>query len=192
MSAHKRPDSRVLKTKNAIRNAYLGLLGQKSSDLITVTDVAIAADVDRKTVYNYYDGSGAILNELENELVTSVSAYIHESDLVRFIRDPFGFLDAVTRAFDLRSDLSEPLVRKNRDSRVLPKLAERFSAQLAPVLKRQLQPQKQPYAKLYADFLASGIVSVYRDWVLGGMKQPLEEIAFQIRTMTDGLVTTSI
>ena len=51
MSAHKRPDSRILKTKTAIRNAYLRLVGQKSSDLITVTDIAIAADVDRKTVY---------------------------------------------------------------------------------------------------------------------------------------------
>ena len=71
--------------------------------------------------------------------------------------------------------------------RNLPSVSPRSS-----LLKRQLQPQKQPYAKLYADFLASGIVSVYRDWVLGGMKQPLEEIAFQIRTMTDGLVTTSI
>ena len=67
-----------------------------------------------------------------------------------------------------------------------------ISMQLAPVLKCQLQSQKQPYAKLYADFLSSGIVSVYRDWVQGGMKQPLEEIAGQIRAMTDGLVTTCI
>lgn len=192
MSAHKRIDSRVVRTKAAIRKAYLDLLCQKSADLITVTDVALAADVDRKTVYNYYDGSGAILNDLENELVASVSTSIRESDLLRFIRDPFGLLNAITRAFDSHPELAEPLVRKNSESRVLSKLADRFSARLAPVLKSHLQAQKQQYAKLYADFLSSGIVSVYRDWILNGMKQPLEEIACQIRILTDSLITGSI
>lgn len=192
MPIQKRPDSRVLKTKAAIRDAYLRLLEQKDADLITVTDVALAADVDRKTIYNYYVGSDAILDELENELVSSVSTSIREKDLIRFIRDPFGFLDAITRAFDSQPNLSYPLIQKSKASMVFSKLAERFSAQLAPVLKKQLHPQKQPYAKLYADFLSSGIVSVYRDWVINGMQQPLEEISRQLRILTGGLFTTSM
>ena len=192
MPIQKRPDSRVLKTKAAIRDAYLRLLEQKDADLITVTDVALAADVDRKTIYNYYVGSDAILDELENELVSSVSTSIREKDLIRFIRDPFGFLDVITRAFDSQPNLSYPLIQKSKASMVFSKLAERFSAQLAPVLKKQLHPQKQPYAKLYADFLSSGIVSVYRDWVINGMQQPLEEISRQLRILTGGLFTTSM
>jgi AcrR family transcriptional regulator len=192
MPRQKRPDSRVLKTKAAIRDAYLRLLEQKDADLITVTDVALAADVDRKTIYNYYIGSDAILDELENELVSSISTSIREKDLVRFIRDPFGFLDAITRAFDSQPDLSYPLIRQSGATMVFAKLADRFSAQLAPVLKGQLRPQKQPYAKLYADFLSNGIVSVYRDWIINGMQQPLEEISRQLRILTEGLFTTSM
>lgn len=192
MPIQKRPDSRVLKTKSAIRDAYLRLLDQKDADLITVTDVALAADVDRKTIYNYYIGSNAILDELENELVSSVSTSIRENDLIRFIRDPFGFLDAITRAFDSQPDLSYPLIRRRDATMVFAKLADRFSSQLAPVLKGQLQPQKQPYAKLYADFLSNGIVSVYRDWIICGMQQPLEEISRQLCILTGELFTTSI
>lgn len=190
MSTPRKTDSRVLRTKAAIRGAYLSLLGQKNADMITVTDVASAADVDRKTVYNYYDGSGAILDELENELVSSVSTMFRGSDFVRFARDPFGLLDAVTRAFDSHPDLSDPLVRNNKNSNVLSKLAEKFSAQLTPALKAQLQPQMQKYARLYADFLSNGICSVYRDWILGGMQQSLEEIAGQLRVMTDSFINT--
>ncbi len=192
MPSQRRPDSRVLKTKAAIRDAYLRLLEQKDANLITVTDIALAADVDRKTIYNYYIGSGAILDELENELVSSVSTSIRENDLIRFIRDPFGFLDAITRAFDSQPDLSYPLIRKSSAAAVFAKLADRFSAQLAPVLKGHLQPQKQPYAKLYADFLSNGIVSVYRDWIISGMQQPLEELSKQLCMLTEELFTTSM
>ena len=180
MKHERQKDSRIQRTKAAIRSAYLRLLGQKSASEITVTDVAQAADVDRKTVYNYYEGAAAILDELENELVALVGKAIKESDFLRCLRDPFGFLQAVTNAFDAHADLSEPLVHGNKQSHVLQKLADACSGRISSLLSDQVQPNQRQYAKLYADFLTNGIVSVYRDWIATDMQQPLEEIAKQI------------
>ena len=65
----KRQDRRVSRTKRAIRNAFLNLLAEKELEKITIREIADGADVDRKTVYNYYSGVYDILDELENELV---------------------------------------------------------------------------------------------------------------------------
>ena len=49
-------DRRVVRTKRAIRNAFAALLSVKDVDDITVRELADAADISRKTFYNYYSG----------------------------------------------------------------------------------------------------------------------------------------
>ena len=61
MRRKRKADSRIPRTRAAIRKAYLGLLGQKDAADITVTDVAQAAALDRKTIYNYYPSVSAII-----------------------------------------------------------------------------------------------------------------------------------
>ncbi len=58
-------DKRVVKTKKAIRNALMKLLVDKEFDKITVKEIAQIAQVDRKTVYNYYTGVMEIFEEIE-------------------------------------------------------------------------------------------------------------------------------
>ena len=180
MSKEKHTDSRVLKTRNAIRNAFLLLLSQKAPSEITVTDIALKADVDRKTVYNYYEGTDAILNELENELVSIVAGSITESDCIRCAQDPLTFLRSVTDAFEEYPELSVPLLRQNGQSLVLWKLTDSLSSRMACVFSQHADLRVRQYAGICAQFLANGIISVYREWIRTGMRQPLDEIAGQI------------
>ena len=182
MGKERKTDSRVARTKAAIQRAYLNLLGQKDSGDITVTDVAQAADVDRKTVYNYYEGVSAICEELENELVQYAGKAIEEL-LTKRVRDPLGFLRAVTDSFADHGELTGPLMQKNRHSQVLQKLGDAFSARIGRLLAERISPDRKPYAKLYADFIIGGIILMYRDWIGAGMQQPLEELAGQIRLL---------
>ena len=64
----KKTDRRVLKTKRAIRNAFATLLSEKDLNAITIKDISDVADINRKTVYNYYAGIHEILDEIENEI----------------------------------------------------------------------------------------------------------------------------
>ena len=49
-------DRRVIKTKRAIRNAFAKLMVEKDINDITIIELAEAADINRKTFYNYYSG----------------------------------------------------------------------------------------------------------------------------------------
>lgn len=192
MKLQRKADSRIPRTRAAIRKAYLGLLAQKDADAITVTDVAQAASLDRKTIYNYYASASAILDELENELVAKVCGAIRASDFSRWLSDPFGYLDAVTRAFDLNNDLSAPLLTRPRRTHVLDKLTERVSEQVLSFLNERVSPAKRPFTRLYAEFWTSGVASVYRDWIASGRVQPLEEIARQVRQLIESGISALI
>ena len=188
----RKADSRIPRTRAAIRKAYLGLLGQKEASEITVTDIAQEAALDRKTIYNYYASPAAILEELEDDLVHTVGNAVSNTAYLSGGGDPFGFLQAVTNAFNANDDLTTPLLKKNKSSRVLDKLAAMVSVRFGASLEKRIKPSKKRYAKLYAEFLTSGIVSVYRDWIEAGMQQSLEEISKQVTLLVRGGMTSFI
>ena len=188
----RKADSRIPRTRAAIRKAYLGLLGQKEASEITVTDIAQEAALDRKTIYNYYASPAAILEELEDDLVHTVGNAVSNTAYLSGGDDPFGFLQAVTNAFNANDDLTTPLLKKNKSSRVLDKLAAMVSVRFGASLEKRIEPSKKRYAKLYAEFLTSGIVSVYRDWIEAGMQQSLEEISKQVTLLVRGGMTSFI
>lgn len=88
----KKPDRRVLKTKKAIRNALAQLLAEKELEEITVKEVADTADINRKTFYNYYAGVHQVIDEIENEIISTFDQAIREVDARRDIKTPTHFL----------------------------------------------------------------------------------------------------
>ena len=56
-------DRRVGKTKKAIQAAYFDLLKEKGNEKISVTEIARAADIDRKTFYLHYESTDQIIRE---------------------------------------------------------------------------------------------------------------------------------
>ena len=52
LEANRKMDIRVIKTKKAIREGVLQLLGEKTVDEISITELAQIAQINRKTFYN--------------------------------------------------------------------------------------------------------------------------------------------
>ena len=96
MEEPRRPDRRVLRTKRVIRNAFIKLLSQKDLNDISVKDIADAADVDRKTVYNYYSGVYEIRNEVENEIIGLLESAVKELDVKNSIDNPLKLFETLT------------------------------------------------------------------------------------------------
>jgi len=60
-----RTDSRPLKTKKSIKQALLILLKEKDISCITISELAIAAGVSRKTFYLHYKIFGNIMKLID-------------------------------------------------------------------------------------------------------------------------------
>ena len=76
-NSQKTLDKRIIRSKRAIRDAFFAELQKKEYSKITITDIAIAAGINRKTFYSYYDGVESLFEEIETELINTVLSAVH-------------------------------------------------------------------------------------------------------------------
>src|SRR5439155_700892 len=79
------------RTRELIAGAALELFLERGFDAVTIADVAQRADVDVKTIYNYYDGKADLffhrLEELQDSLLAAIrDRQAGESVLTAFSR----------------------------------------------------------------------------------------------------------
>ena len=180
-------DRRVVRTKRAIRNAFAALLSVKDVDDITVRELADAADISRKTFYNYYSGIYQVLDEIENEVISDMEEALTNADYSRDMRDPSRVLLHLTQLFRSDPDFYGHLMRMNRNSSFIVKLdaalKNAFTASLLE--KTTLTPQQ---ADIVLNYTISGLFSVYQSWFLNPQNISLEELSQTVGYLTiDGV-----
>ena len=181
----KRADRRVVKTRRAIRGAFLKLWAEKALDKITIKEIAETADVDRKTVYNYYESVGDILEELENELVENFEEKTKELDYG--VEDPFDFFKALTEVLNENLDLYSQLMSSESNTGFMEKvfvfLREKMQESL---LSSGIVPLEK--AELASEFIAAGMSFSYRTWFQSNRSTPLSELSKAVGTLVmDGV-----
>ncbi len=74
----KKTDLRIIKSKNAIKNAFLDLMEEKGYANITITDIAKKAMINRKTFYIHFETKEALYNSISNELLSILSPTLNK------------------------------------------------------------------------------------------------------------------
>ena len=168
-------DRRVLRTKKNIRQAFLQLLSEKPLTQLTVKELSEQADINRKTFYMYYSNVEDILSELEDELVQKL-VLVFEKEL--FEREPFdsySFFENLNLAIQEDIDLYRTLNHAD----LLPHLILRAKNALIDVFFRKYNipadSDNERYI-LYAEYAASGILSMYTKWFSSDSHMSLEEL----------------
>lgn len=146
-------------TRKRIKDAFVSLLMKKPIDQITVTEVALLADIDRKTFYIYYETIRDVYMEIERGIVDALKELLSENGcndwrdfligLTQLMEKDIEFYTVIARSSDLNflvSDCTEILTSMLKDR----------------LLKDDEDAQKQDILIKYA---ASGIIGVYSDWL---------------------------
>lgn len=182
----KKQDRRVLRTKKAIRNSFVKLLSEKEVDKITVKEIADGADVDRKTVYNYYGGVYEILDEIENELVDSFEKAIAEFDFPS--RDRSEIFTALSDILQEHLETYSLLMKVGSSSRMASKIMVYLHEKVRIVLGRT---RKEYPAKLdlAVEYVTAGIFAAYRYWFNSDRKQSLREFTKEVERLVLGATT---
>lgn len=82
-------DKRVVKTKNAIFDAFKQLVQQKDMADISISELTQKANITRSTFYMYYDTVGDVRSDIENEIVARIDKIMSEADLLNSMTDPY-------------------------------------------------------------------------------------------------------
>ena len=178
----KKEDRRVQRTKKAIKNAFLKILAEKELEKISVQEIAERADVDRKTIYNYYNGVYDILDDLENELAQDFEKAIENFDFtVREVQDIFLELAKLLKQ---RLDMYALLMRID-NSRLVSKFVVYLKEKIGQVIGR-VSIFSAEKIEVAAEYVTSGMYMAYKHWFNSDRKQPLEEFTLDVSRLVMG------
>lgn len=183
----KKQDRRIIKSKKAIKKAFMSILATKDINDITIKNIADLADVDRKTVYNYYNGTYEILNEIENEMVSTINDAMESLDLEGNLDQQISIFKKITEVINDNFEFYSILMKLNYDSQLIKKLISLFSEYAKKILNKLKLPNgvSVEYA---STFIASGVLNTYYKWFNSERSISLDDLSNQLYI----LVTNSI
>lgn len=185
-------DRRVARTKKNIYEAFFTLLQKKAMHDITVTELAKAADIDRKTFYAHYqtvqdvylefkqgvyDAVMRILGECEERGLANQAKLDAGEELAR-AEDlaPFDFVHFYDELNKVMTDNLSFFEKLSKDTNLMF-LKNDFKNVLKQALidYSQDDPNWPPYKlSVYSEFIAAGAINMWTDW-LHHKPVPLEE-----------------
>lgn len=179
-----KPDRRILKTKRAIYEALVELMQKKKLNSITVTELAAAANINRKTFYTYYSTVYDVLDEVINELISSLK------DLMYTMSEDYNMLSPQTLFAFLNTimsdvDIVRALFTSDNGNMLFNKLQKALQETLLKELidndiKMNIPPEQYP---LISSFVAGGMIYVYYEWITNPNGTSLDEMARTLTTL---------
>lgn len=169
-------DRRVQRTQKNIRNALISLLSEKELSQITVKELSDKADINRKTFYSYYSGIDDILDKIEDEIVEKLLAIIRDYDFRSSDFDAYSLFCSLNQIINDDFELYRSLIFSNNYDFLFIKVKNTIKKTLLERYAPKINAQNNLLG-LYAEYVASGIVSMYIEWFHSDNSVSLEELA---------------
>ena len=180
-------DLRVVKTKGAIRNALFELMSEKELAKITISEICVRAQINRKTFYSHYRAPGDVIEELENEVLDTFSEILRRGgdsilDVGAAIRD-------ISATIEQRREFFKQLMRLNPELFNKGKIKAMLCRVIIVSLKSAgAMTDNETALKAAANFSISGVLALYSAWFDGECKEELSFITeTAVNMVTRGL-----
>lgn len=176
-------DLRVLKTKTAIRNAFLQLLQKKELNQISISEIANLALIDRKTFYSHYNGIFDLVDEIEDDIITTIGELVLNIDAYNFFSDPMVILSVLKTVTEHDSFIFARTLSMKGNDKLLTKFVDSIKMLVVKELKSKLDmPDKK--LEILVDFNISGMISCYQNWLREGRKIPIENLSEELSMLS--------
>lgn len=185
----KKQDRRIIKSKKAIKKAFMSILATKDINDITIKNIADLADVDRKTVYNYYNGTYEILNEIENEMVSTINDAVASLDLEGNLDQQINIFKKITEVINENFEFYSILMKLNYDSQLIKKLISLFSEYAKKILNKFKLPNGVS-VEFASTFIASGVLNTYYKWFNSERSISLDDLSNQLYILVTNSIVT--
>ncbi len=169
-------DRRVIKTKKAIRIAFAKLLSEKNINDITVSDIAELANINRKTFYNYYSGIYKVIDEIENDIVTSFSSVLGEISFKDALDNPYTIFEKLTSIINTDMDFYEHFFSMNSNISIVAKIVHLLKDKTKSAMIAQTSADEKT-VETALTYTLYGMVAVFHNWLNSDRKQSIEEIS---------------
>ena len=179
-------DRRIVRSRNALRSAWIDLMETKGFDQITVNDLCSAADLNRGTFYNHFRDKEHLAQVFEDEIVEDISCIQSRMGALG-VRDVVACqvkhrpLPVLVELFDYlrnQADFLHATLGPGGDVRFGQRLRDTVCAGLVQtILHERYRNDPDPFVSYYVAFYASAYLGVIVRWIETGMKEDSEHMA---------------
>lgn len=174
--AEKKVYRSAIRSRRFIRQAFMGLLREKSFEKITVTDIVNRADINRSTFYAHYTDVKALIDEIQSEIIERSVQLAKETEFMELLRSPIPFLrkliDIANENRELYALLGKWALSNSQVERIKSLLVEK--ALNLPEIPEEIRSQKT--FKVRVNFFIGGIINVYQQYLMGTLDATDDEI----------------
>ena len=175
-------DKRIMKTKRAIHAAMSKLLADKPIDEITVTELSEAAEINRKTFYNYYSSVYMVAEEMEDEIGARFDETLRRIDFDTLLKDPQTTFNTLARLIASDLDFYGNILTNRNQVIFLQKIISSLKERVMTLYASQISADAE-LVEYVLEYIVAGMVSVYQRWFISGMKTDIEMLSRQISTL---------
>lgn len=169
-------DKRSIKTRKAIKNALMELMCSREISKITIKDIALAADINRKTFYTHYTDVFSVLNDIENELMSKLINILNTFEISGGKYNPYPIFKKLTEEINKDIEFYKLLLSYESSSNLINKIALLLKEYIYKycVSESDIDNIRLPYI---INFISAGIISSYQEWFNSDSKITLEQLS---------------
>ncbi|MCR6597684.1 TetR/AcrR family transcriptional regulator [Bacillus halotolerans] len=164
-------DRRSIKTKCAIKHAFLKLLQEKEINKITVSDLSKEADIGRGTFYLHYKDVFDLYEQIEDEIFHQLGSIYDASFPSDDPLNMLTFIEKTTEYIYQNIEIFTLLTKPKMNVLSINKLKEFFKTKMIEELSMMRQSAKSitETEKFETTFIVSGVVGIIEEWINNGM-----------------------
>jgi AcrR family transcriptional regulator len=166
-------DQRVRITKTMIRDAFIGLLSQKSLQNITVKELCESAQVSRGTFYLHYLDIYDLLEKVENEMLEDLEMMLSNIPIISTSSPPEAvnaFLGPIYGFFERNKEMCAILLGDNGDKKFVARIIETGRQKSVKEYKKMYPSASQAQVEVFYYFIAWGFIGLIQQSLQQGNK----------------------
>lgn len=181
----KMPDRRTLKTKKAIKDAFLSQLKNKNLNQISVTKVANIANIGRGTFYLHYLDIIDLYENLVNEFFKEIETFFDNAYPTTNAENLKNLMGEIINYISNNKQFILILLRLEGSEKTISKLKNLFNKKIVQESIKIFNNENidTEYLNLETIFIVSGIIGIIDKWLNEGLmtkNQDLVEILHKI------------
>ncbi|MEI4620452.1 TetR/AcrR family transcriptional regulator [Bacillus cereus] len=169
-------DRRIVKTKEAIKNAFVELMSEKNFDQITIQDITDRANIGRRTFYSHYLDKYDLLDKFTEEHINELEKICAWSSDLDFIDANVIWFEYLENNYSFFSTLLK--------SKGAPYFRSRFLEFVIKELKDEVNVNEGKNQGLNKDviiqFLGVAIVGIVESYFTNELNEPSRVVAEQV------------
>lgn len=181
----KKQDLRIIKTREAIKEAFIQLVAEKGFEALTVKDLTEKARINRGTFYAHYEDKYDCLASYEAEFMEGMVAIAKKHFPLNEVNDTLPISIEIFQYLYQHKELLKVLLSPKGDPYFQNKLKRTMWEQLFEKTTVPLVNPSQMLVppKYFVSYVSGAHLSVIQAWLHNGCKETPEEMARILSTL---------